>query len=58
MSVPVGEPIRQRRAKRRTWTLATLPRTVVYALWYDAKVNRWEVAPAGSDQPVRTTTLP
>lgn len=56
MTTHPGQPIRQRRAKRRTWTLATLPRDVTYTLWYDPGVNRWEVAPAATGEPVRTIT--
>jgi hypothetical protein len=52
--VNTPQPLRQRRPKRRTWTLATLPRDVTYILWYDAAANRWEVAAAGTDRPLRT----
>lgn len=58
MTWPSGAPARQRRPKRRTWTLATLLREIRYTLWYDPEVNRWEVAPTGTDTPIRTTAAP
>ena len=34
----------ERRAKRRTWTLGTLPRDRAYALFFNVDENRWDIS--------------